>query len=96
MRHNLKLDVKWFNAVRNGSKKAEIRRADRDFRVGDELLLYLHDRSRALLVVVSDILALDEVPGCDCHDFVSLSVEHQAEIVGAASVDSELERGSFG
>ncbi len=95
MRHNLKLDAKWFDAVRSGRKKAEIRRADRAFRVGDELLLYSHDQSRALLVLVSDILALDEVPGCGCRDFVSLSVEYQREFVSTESVRAELELGSF-
>lgn len=37
--HELKLHTRWFDAVRNGIKKCEIRKADRDFAVGDTLHL---------------------------------------------------------
>lgn len=37
--HELKLVPPYFGAVFHGEKTAELRRHDRDFRVGDELLL---------------------------------------------------------
>ncbi|WP_163829436.1 DUF3850 domain-containing protein, partial [Proteus mirabilis] len=33
--HELKINPQYFNQVRIGAKKAEFRRADRDFQVGD-------------------------------------------------------------
>lgn len=32
--HELKIHPRWFDAVKNGIKKCEIRKADRDFAVG--------------------------------------------------------------
>jgi hypothetical protein len=96
VQHNLKIDTKWLAAVEGGQKKAEIRRADREFRVGDELLLYLHDKSRAVSAQVTDILPLSEVPGCMCVDFVCLSVTVKRVIDGRAVVEQELALGSFG
>ena len=37
--HNLKLHDKYYDAVKYGFKKFEIRKNDRDFRVGDILVL---------------------------------------------------------
>lgn len=37
--HLLKLNEKYYEAVANGIKKFEIRKADRDFKVGDTLRL---------------------------------------------------------
>lgn len=37
--HELKLDVKYFDKVKNGTKNFEIRKNDRDFKVGDILIL---------------------------------------------------------
>ncbi|WP_270745219.1 DUF3850 domain-containing protein [Lactococcus petauri] len=37
--HELKLDVKYFDDVKNGTKNFEIRKNDRDFKVGDILIL---------------------------------------------------------
>lgn len=37
--HELKLNQKYFDAVLNGLKTFEVRRNDRDFRVGDTLYL---------------------------------------------------------
>ena len=39
MIHELKLDTQWFDAVVNGQKRLEIRRNDRDYQVGDTLIL---------------------------------------------------------
>ena len=37
--HKLKIDPKWFAAVEARTKTCEVRKNDRDFRVGDILLL---------------------------------------------------------
>ena len=39
MTHELRCWPEFFNATRAGTKKFELRRNDRDYRVGDELLL---------------------------------------------------------
>ncbi|CAK1240828.1 DUF3850 domain-containing protein [Fructobacillus cardui] len=41
--HELKLDEKYFDLVRNGTKTFEIRKNDRDYRVGDLLALSRYD-----------------------------------------------------
>ena len=95
MRHNLKIDRKWLTPVASGQKKAEIRRADRQFSEGDELLLYAPDKSVAEIVVITHVLPLDEVPGYEGGPFVSLSIEPLRRLSGEAVVE-ELSRGSFG
>ena len=42
--HELKTDPKYFQAVNYGSKKAEIRNNDRDYQVGDILVIRAFDR----------------------------------------------------
>lgn len=39
MKHELKLVQPFFNDVFTGKKKFEIRKNDRDFKIGDELIL---------------------------------------------------------
>jgi hypothetical protein len=95
VRHNLKIDKKWLDAVVAGRKKAEIRRADRRFSEGDELLLYTHDQEEAELVLVTHALSLSEIPGYEGAPFVSLSIERLRHLEGEA-VNLELRKGSFG
>jgi hypothetical protein len=95
MRHNLKIEERWLDVVVDGRKKAEIRRADRTFAEGDELLLYTHDKSEGELVRVTHILPLEDVPGCEGSRFVSLSIEPLRHIEGE-SILAELESGSYG
>jgi hypothetical protein len=45
-RHKLKTDPHLFSKVRAGFKTAEIRKDDRNFRVGDILILYPFDREK--------------------------------------------------
>ena len=42
--HSLKTDPVYFNAVWNGRKKSELRKDDRDFRLGDNIILKEYDR----------------------------------------------------
>lgn len=44
--HELKILPKWFDDVREGRKNFEIRKADRDFKVGDYLILREWDRGK--------------------------------------------------
>ena len=78
-----------------GRKKAEIRRADRGFSEGDELLLYTPDKSVGEIVVVTHVLPLSDVPGYDGGPFVSLSIEPRRQLSGD-DVLRELSLGSFG
>jgi hypothetical protein len=96
VRHNLKIEKRWLDAVVSGQKKAEIRRADRAFAVGDELLLYLVDESEAGLVTVTHVLLLEEIPGLTCpQEYVALSIEPQRLLMGEA-VHAALESGDVG
>ena len=96
MRHNLKTDKKWLSAVTSGEKRAEIRKADRHFAKGDELLLYTPDKSEAELVRVLHVLPLDEVPEIQSAvPFVSLSIQRERSVIGDA-VLAELKSGDFG
>ncbi len=45
MQHELKTQPEFFQAVLDGTKRFELRRNDRDFRVGDELLLLEYNPS---------------------------------------------------
>lgn len=38
-KHALKIDEQWFDAVAAGTKNFEVRKNDRDFKVGDTLLI---------------------------------------------------------
>jgi len=95
MRHNLKTEPKWLTLVTDGTKKAEIRRADRDFSEGDELLLYTPDKGVGEIVVVTHVLPLEDVPGYDGGPFVSLSIERRRRLSGEALL-RELSLGSNG
>lgn len=96
MRHNLKIEKRWLDAVASGEKRAEIRKADRDFRSGDELLLYLPDESEAALVRITHVLRLDEIPGFrNDIAFVSLSIDSERLLTGDA-VSIELKLGDCG
>lgn len=46
MTHKLKILPKWFDDVLNERKKFEIRKNDRDFKVGDKLLLQEWERGK--------------------------------------------------
>ncbi len=43
-KHGLKIDQEYFKAVKDGRKKFEIRKNDRDYNVGDILVLLEYDK----------------------------------------------------
>lgn len=74
--HKLKIRPEYFKAVSSGEKKFEIRKNDRDFNVGDFLVLreYTNEcTGRQTIFKVTYILADPEFlkPG-----YVALSIEH--------------------
>jgi hypothetical protein len=74
--HKLKIDPKWFAAVEVGIKRAEIRKNDRGFRVGDVLLLQEWNKGytgRECLVRVTHILHDYEFRGL-ANGYVALSI----------------------
>ncbi|WP_047888555.1 DUF3850 domain-containing protein [Rhodococcus sp. ARP2] len=79
--HTLKLDPQWFDRVANGTKRVEIRRADRDYQIGDQLVMreiestMLCDRytEREVTVDVTHVLYI--VPGLS-EGYVALSISN--------------------
>nr|DAR81359.1 MAG TPA: activating signal cointegrator [Caudoviricetes sp.] len=78
MIHALKIFPEYFEEVRNGRKKFELRYNDRDFRVGDYLALNEWDNKqytgRTELVKVTYILNPNEFMSCQ-GNFVVMSIE---------------------
>jgi len=57
--HDLKIQSQYFDRIASGAKKAEMRKNDRDFQLGDLLRLreYAHDYTgREIIVRVTDTL----------------------------------------
>lgn len=85
--HELKTWPEFFNATRNGEKKFELRRNDRDFKVGDQLFLKEWNpevtqscnvqgyTGRELLVRVDYIMDDAHRFGLD-PDFIIMSISH--------------------
>jgi hypothetical protein len=82
--HVLKCANPYFAHVMNGRKSFEVRVADRDFQVGDLIVLRELAGPRACLRRIRYILALDEVR----HLFPSMKGESNLLILG---LDSPLE-----
>lgn len=84
MIHELKTDPKYFSAVRSGEKRFELRRNDRDFRVGDYLALNEYDRAtqtytgRSELVQVIYMLNPNDVMMCQA-GFAVMSISRESE-----------------
>ena len=78
MIHALKIYPEYFEAVRIGEKRFELRDNDRDFRVGDYLALNEWDNKqytgRTELVKVTYILNPNEFMSCQ-GNFVVMSIE---------------------
>ncbi|GAA3175948.1 DUF3850 domain-containing protein [Rhodococcus baikonurensis] len=79
--HEIKLDRKWFDRVANGTKRVEIRRADRDYQIGDQLVMreyemtILADRYTEREVTVNVTHVLYSIPGLSA-DYVALSISN--------------------
>ena len=79
MIHELKLDRKFFKRVREGKKRAELRYNDRNYRIGDFLLLREVagvDReytASKVMVKILDIVTHDEFPAGIQEGYVMLS-----------------------
>ena len=64
----------YFRSIWRGQKRAEIRKNDRYFQVGDRVLLVEHDPTierqpdplRDILVEVTHLLDADGIPGIEC------------------------------
>lgn len=77
MIHALKIDPIYFDEVRNGNKRFELRNNDRDFHVGDYLALNEWDgmyTGRSELVKVTYMLNPNDIMTCQ-GNFVVMSIE---------------------
>lgn len=96
MQHNLKIDRRWLDAVIDGRKKAEVRRADRDFSVGDVLLLYVPGEADGALVTVTHIVNLPDIRALGCAEPIAvLSIETPRRLAGEA-LAAQLQVGDYG
>lgn len=96
LQHNLKIDRRWFDAVLEGRKKAEVRRADRGFAVGDQLLLYIPGENEGALVVVTHIVRLSDIAGLECTEPIAiLSIDTPTRLAGER-LSAQLEVGDYG
>ena len=82
VRHAVRIDVNWFDLIVSGDKTAEVRKHDRDYQVGDALVMYHHpdglmmpnDRERsaqAVEAIISHILPASMFPDA-LHDRYSV------------------------
>ena len=77
MIHSLKTEPKYFEAVASGKKTFELRKNDRDFRVGDYLALNEWDgdyTGAAILAKITWAMNPNEIMTCQ-GDYVILSIE---------------------
>lgn len=79
--HTIKIYPQWFDRIANGTKRVEIRRADRDYQIGDQLVMreiestMLCDRYTEREVTVDVTHVLYSVPGLST-DYVALSISN--------------------
>jgi hypothetical protein len=87
--HRLKLNRKYFDAVKNGIKTFEVRKDDRDFMIGDTLYLYETDdygeyvvtelgiRPTPIEAIVTYILTHDDFPDGVPEGYVILGIKRK-------------------
>lgn len=85
--HELRLNRKYFDAVKNGIKSFEVRKDDRDFMIGDTLYLYETDdfgeyvitavglRVNPIKAIVTYILTHDDFPDGVPEGYVVMSIK---------------------
>ena len=80
--HVLKIDPEWYNRVREGAKRAEVRKHDRDFQTGDLLTLLEwnsdHKKATGRLLYAKVTHVLAAVDGID-PGYCVLSVQIEGE-----------------
>ena len=95
--HELKILPKWFEDVRRGDKDFEIRRADRDYNVGDFLILQEYERGRYtgryVIRKIKYIYKGDGTYGLN-EDFWILGMEIPEDIASITSGDTVYENRS--
>jgi hypothetical protein len=96
MQHNLKIDRIWFEALVDGRKKAEVRRADRAFSAGDDLLLYVPGAAEGALVKVTHVLNVSDVRGLDCSAPIAVLSIDDARVLSGEALNAQMAVGDFG
>lgn len=93
--HRLKTWPIFFAEVATGAKTFEIRKNDRDFKVGDVLILVEYDPDTntysgdEMKVMVTYSVMLDDIPGMP-KGFIGMSIEHEG--AGDANEMSRLQK----
>lgn len=97
MIHELRINPKFFAEVRNGNKRFELRKNDRDFRVGDYLALNEWDgvayTGRTELVQITYMLNPNDVMTCPA-GWAVLSIDPVQEFDG--HLEQEAAKGGAG
>jgi len=73
MIHNLKIEEKYLNAIKNGSKTFEIRYNDRGYQVGD-ILVFQDPREESEKYIVLVTFIIDDERFCK-ENFVVMSIK---------------------
>lgn len=93
MTHELKCERRWWLEIVRGGKRAEVRRHDRDYQVGDSLILREtvkgHHTGRAIRCYISNILTHERFPTGIQPGFSVLSIE------GVSTLPNEPEMQRF-
>ena len=78
--HDLKITPKYYDAVYNGAKTFEVRKADRPYRVGDTLWLREYDpekpkyTNRRLKAVITYILTAEDFPEAIAPEYIIIGM----------------------
>lgn len=78
--HRIKINIKWYDAVKNGIKTFEVRKNDRDYKVGDTITFKVVDGQFAKipdneLYAITYILAHEDFPDGIKEGYVVMSLK---------------------
>lgn len=76
--HEVKIDEKYLISIKKGEKKAEVRKNDRNYRVGDFLVFLEKDKTTAARIMITHILTHDDFPEGIMPGYAVLSFEREA------------------
>lgn len=82
-RHEIKIQKQWFDRAASGQKRAEIRKHDRDYQAGDELLFLVPNLVAWEPTATSEVLHVlpgHQVDGLD-NEYCVLSITEPAPLV---------------